>query len=78
MKPKNIRNSLQNERDSNPGSLIKRLRIRLGLSLAELAVKSTVSISHVGRIENAQRSTDILKKIAQPLGLDEAGLKSKL
>jgi transcriptional regulator with XRE-family HTH domain len=32
-----------------------------------------VSISHLGRIENAQRypSTNILRKIAQPLGLDE-------
>jgi transcriptional regulator with XRE-family HTH domain len=32
-----------------------------------------VSVSHLGRIENAQRypSTTVLRKIAKPLGLDE-------
>ena len=46
----------------NLGSIVRRQRNRLGLSLADLAAKSGVSISHLGRIENAQRypSTKVL------------------
>jgi transcriptional regulator with XRE-family HTH domain len=42
----------------------------------ELAAKSGVSPSHLGRIENAQRypSINILRKIAKPLELDEEEL----
>jgi len=57
----------------NLGSIVKRQRNRLGLSLKDLAGKSGVSVSHLGRIENAHRypSTNVLRKIAKPLGLDE-------
>jgi transcriptional regulator with XRE-family HTH domain len=57
----------------NLGIIVRRQRNRLGLSLADLAAKSGVSVSHLGRIENAQRypSTKVLRKIAKPLGLDE-------
>ena len=57
----------------NLGSIVRQQRNRLGLSLANLAAKSGVSVSHLGRIENAQRypSTNVLRKIAKPLSLDE-------
>jgi transcriptional regulator with XRE-family HTH domain len=62
----------------NLGTIVKRQRNRLGLTLVELAAKSGISISHLGRIENAQRypSTNVPRKIAQPLGLDESELFS--
>lgn len=57
----------------NLGSIVRRQRKRLGFSLADLAAKTGVSVSHLGRIENAQRypSTNVLRKIAKPLNLDE-------
>jgi transcriptional regulator with XRE-family HTH domain len=57
----------------NLGSIIRKQRNRLGLTLTDLAAKSGVSVSHLGRIENAQRypSTSVLRKIAKPLCLDE-------
>jgi transcriptional regulator with XRE-family HTH domain len=57
----------------NLGSIVSRQRNRLGLTLLDLSKKSGVSVSHLGRIENAQRypSTNVLRKIAKPLGLDE-------
>ena len=60
----------------NLGTIVRRQRNRLGLSLVELAEKSGVSPSYLGRIENAQRypSTNILRKIAKPLKLDEEEL----
>ena len=60
----------------NLGSIIKRQRNRIGLTLLALSAKSGVSPSHLSRIEKAQRypSTDVLRKIAQPLGLDEKEL----
>jgi transcriptional regulator with XRE-family HTH domain len=60
----------------NLGSLIKQQRIRIGLTLQTLAAKSEVSTSFLSRIEKAQRypSTSTLRKIAQPLGLDEKEL----
>ena len=64
------------EETQNLGSIIRRQRNRLGFSLADLAEKSGVSISHLGRIEKAQRypSTNVLRKIAKPLNLDEKEL----
>ena len=49
----------------NLGTIVRRQRKRLGLTLRDLAIKSGVSISHLGRIENAQRypSPNILQKI---------------
>ncbi len=60
----------------NLGSLIKRQRIRIGLTLPALATKSGVSSSHLSRIEKARRypSVNVLRKIAKPLGLDEKEL----
>jgi transcriptional regulator with XRE-family HTH domain len=57
----------------NLGIVVRQQRKRLGLTLKDLAFKSGVSISHLGRIENAQRypSPSILQKIAEPLSLDE-------
>ncbi len=60
----------------NLGSLIKRQRNRLGLTLPVLAAKSGVSATHLSRIEKAQRypSVNVLRKIAEPLGLNEQEL----
>ena len=43
------------------------------MTLQELAAKSTVSASHLGRIERGERfpSAHILQKIAKPLGFEE-------
>jgi len=60
----------------NLGSLIKRQRVRIGLTLPALATKSGVSPAHLSRIEKARRypSVNVLRKIAKPLGLDEKEL----
>jgi transcriptional regulator with XRE-family HTH domain len=60
----------------NLGGIIKRQRKRMGLTLLALSVKSGVSPTHLSRIEKAQRypSTDVLRKIAKPLELDEKEL----
>ena len=60
----------------NLGITVRRQRKRLGLLLVNLAEKSGVSISHLGRIENAQRypSANVLRKIAKPLNLDKKEL----
>jgi len=44
--------------------------------LQELAAKSAVSASHLGRIERGERfpSASILRKIAKPLGFEEEEL----
>jgi len=58
---------------NNFGRIIKQQRIALQLTLQQLADKSGVSPSHLGRIERGQRfpSAHILRKIAKPLGFDE-------
>lgn len=55
------------------GQLIKQQRIASSLTLQELAAKSGVSASHLGRVERGERfpSGQILRKIAEPLGFDE-------
>lgn len=55
------------------GRIIKQQRIAMPLTLQELAAKSGVSASHLGRIEAGQRfpSAHILRKIATPLGFEE-------
>lgn len=62
----------------NLGTIVRRQRNRLGLTLVGLAAESGVSPSHLGRIENAQRypSPNVLRKIAKPLDLDENELFS--
>ncbi len=61
-------NSLQ-----NLGAMVKRLRVAVPLTLRELSVMSSVSSSHLGRIERGERfpSAHILRRIAKPLGLEE-------
>jgi len=55
------------------GRIIKQQRISLPLTLQELAAKSNVSASHLGRIERGERfpSAHILQKIAKPLDFEE-------
>jgi len=55
------------------GAIIKQQRISLSLTLQELAAKSTVSASHLGRIERGERfpSAHILQRIAKPLAFEE-------
>jgi HTH-type transcriptional regulator, competence development regulator len=55
------------------GKIIKQQRITVPLTLQELAAESSVSASHLGRIERGERfpSARILRKIAKPLGFDE-------
>ena len=55
------------------GKIIKQQRIALQLTLQQLATKSGVSPSHLGRIERGQRfpSAHILRRIAEPLSFDE-------
>ena len=55
------------------GKIIKQHRVMSGLTLHQLSEMSSVSPSHLGRIERGERfaSAHILRKIAQPLGLAE-------
>jgi transcriptional regulator with XRE-family HTH domain len=55
------------------GRLLKQQRINVSLTLKELAAKSGVSPSHLGRIERGERfpSARILRKIAKYLSFDE-------
>ncbi len=66
-------NSNNNE---NLGKIIKQQRVMMSLTLGELAEKSGVSASHLGRIERGERfpSARILRKTAQPLGISESEL----
>jgi len=58
------------------GKILKQRRIMIPLTLQELAVKSGVSASHLGRIEGGERfpSAHVLRKLAEPLGLSESEL----
>ena len=58
--------------NSDLGKIIKQQRIKVPLTLQELAAESGVSSSHLGRIERSERfpSARILRKIAKPLGFD--------
>ena len=59
--------------NSDLGKILKQQRISIPLTLQELAAESSVSSSHLGRIERSERfpSARILRKIAKPLGFDE-------
>jgi len=61
-----------NGRD-NLGEVIRQQRVMMSLTLQELAAKSGVSSSHLGRIERGERfpSARTLQKIAKPLGFAE-------
>lgn len=64
------------DNSNNLGRIIKQQRILTQLTLRELAIKSGVSSSHLGRVEMGERfpSARILHKIAGPLGFDEGEL----
>ncbi|MBI2848431.1 MAG: helix-turn-helix transcriptional regulator [Chloroflexi bacterium] len=55
--------------ETNLGTIIRKQRVLASLTLQELATTSTVSASHLGRIERGERfpSARILRKIARPL-----------
>ncbi|MBA7506574.1 hypothetical protein ES706_05266 [subsurface metagenome] len=58
---------------NNLGEALKRQRISKELTLKELSLESGVSLSHLARIERGERfpSGRILRKLAEPLGLEE-------
>lgn len=58
---------------SDLGKVLKQQRITIPLTLQDLAAKSGVSSSHLGRIERGERfpSARMLRKIAKPLGFGE-------
>lgn len=60
----------------NLGKIIKQQRLMIPMTLGELSAVSGVSSSHLGRIKRGERfpSAHILRKIAKPLGFDEAEL----
>ena len=55
------------------GRILKDQRVSRPLTLQQLAAKTRVSASHLGRIERGERfpSAHVLKRMAQPLGFDE-------
>ena len=59
--------------NNNLGRILKQQRLTIPLTLQELATTSSVSSSHLGRIERGERfpSARILRRIAKPLGFDE-------
>jgi len=67
-----------NSNSQNLGRILKQRRVMLPLTLRELAAASSISSSHLGRIERGERSpsASILRKIAKPLGFEEGELFS--
>jgi len=55
------------------GAVIKQQRVMVPLTLQQLSAKTSISPSHLGRIERGERfpSAHVLHKIAEPLGFDE-------
>ena len=55
------------------GLILRQQRVTVPLTLQELADRSGVSPSHLGRIERGERfpSAAILRKLAKPLGFEE-------
>ena len=66
----------QHNNSKNLGTIIKRQRIAIPLTLRELSARSDVSSSHLGRVERGERfpSAHILQRIAKPLGFEESEL----
>ncbi len=58
------------------GRILRQQRVIIPLTLQELAARSSVSPSHLGRIERGERfpSASILRKVAKPLDFDESEL----
>ncbi len=63
-------------RENNFGERLKARRKDKGLTLAELQALSGVDKSYLGRIEQGKRfpSAHILRKLTEPLGIDEREL----
>jgi len=62
--------------NNNLGRIIKQQRVLAQMTLRELATRSGVSASHLGRVEMGERfpSAHVLQRIAGPLGFDESEL----
>ena len=62
--------------NNNLGRIIKQQRVLAQVTLRELANRSGVSASHLGRVEVGERfpSAHVLQRIAGPLGFDESEL----
>lgn len=62
----------RNTENKDFGRLIRQQRVLIPLTLYELALKSGVSPSHLGRMERGERSPSavVLQKIARPLKFD--------
>jgi len=60
------------------GKILKQRRLMIPKTLQELAVAANVSASHLGRIERGERfpSARILRRLAEPLHMEEAELMS--
>ena len=60
------------------GRIIKQQRLMTPLTLRQLAAMSSISSSHLGRVERGERfpSASILRKLAKPLGFEESELFS--
>jgi len=69
-------NEMTTNKGNNLGKIIRQQRVMIPLTFQELAAKSGVSASHLGRIERGERfpSAHILRKLAKPLGFDETEL----
>jgi len=67
-----------NNNSQNLGRILKQRRVIIPLTLCKLAAISSISSSHLGRIERGERfpSASILQKIAKPLGFEESELFS--
>ena len=65
-----------NSNSQNLGRVLKQQRVMIPLTLQQLATKSGVSSSHLGRIERGERfpSASILRRTARPLGFEESEL----
>ncbi len=64
---------MDNSNRNDLGEIIRQQRIMMSLTLGELAGRSGVSASHLGRIERRERfpSGRILRRLAKPLGFGE-------
>jgi transcriptional regulator with XRE-family HTH domain len=65
--------SANNNHRGDLGEILRQQRVMMSLTLGELAEKSGVSASHLGRIERRERfpSGRILRRLAIPLGFEE-------
>lgn len=66
------------DNNKNLGRIIKQRRLMIPLTLRKLAIFSSISASHLGRIERGERfpSASILRRMAKPLGFEESELFS--